>query len=167
MALRKVAFKATVTNDTYTRLIAQSHSKRSMHEQEQSSVLIKKNWEQLIESSKSGIIIRENHLFNNCKSASDLLEKESPLEVVSVTMADVIVEAAMAEIERKIKFLMKAVEERDHEIAALKDQMQTCETTESIQTLVVKTGDKGKNVVQENQPQQKSVSVAFFSVQQL
>ncbi|KAA0061178.1 ty3-gypsy retrotransposon protein [Cucumis melo var. makuwa] len=45
--------------------------------------------------------------------------------------------------------------------------MQTRETAKSSQTTVVKPTDKGKNVVQENQPQQQSVSVAFLSVQQL
>ncbi|KAA0033768.1 uncharacterized protein E5676_scaffold1428G00900 [Cucumis melo var. makuwa] len=44
-------------------------------------------------------------------------------------------------------------------------EMQTRETTESSQTPVVKATDKGKNVVQENQPQQQSVSVASLSVQ--
>ena len=72
-----------------------------------------------------------------------------------VMMANVTVEGAMAEMERKINLLMKVVDERDHEIAALKEQMQTCEIVESSQTLVVKDGDKGKNVVQENQPQQQ------------
>ncbi|TYK22023.1 retrotransposon gag protein [Cucumis melo var. makuwa] len=82
-------------------------------------------------------------------------------------MIDVIAEATMAEMERKINFLMKIVEERDHEIATLKDQMKTHEITESSQTPIVKATNKGKNVVQENKPQQQSVSVASLSVQQL
>ncbi|TYK14501.1 ty3-gypsy retrotransposon protein [Cucumis melo var. makuwa] len=45
--------------------------------------------------------------------------------------------------------------------------MWTCEIAESSQTHVVKAGDKGKNVVQENQPQQQLASVASLSVQQL
>ena len=49
------------------------------------------------------------------------LEKESILEVVTVMMADVTLEAAMTERERKINLPMKAVEERDHEIIALKE----------------------------------------------
>ncbi|TYK20937.1 ty3-gypsy retrotransposon protein [Cucumis melo var. makuwa] len=113
-----------------------------MQEQEQGFVLKKKSLEQLIESPKGGIIIRDNHLFNNSTPASNLSDKESHLEVVFVMM-------------------------RDHEIAALKDQMKACETTESSQTPVVKATDKGKNVVQENQPQQQSVSAASLSVQQL
>ncbi|KAA0046722.1 retrotransposon protein putative ty3-gypsy sub-class [Cucumis melo var. makuwa] len=45
--------------------------------------------------------------------------------------------------------------------------MWTREIAESSQTHVVKAGDKGKNVVQENQPQQQLASVASLSVQQL
>ncbi|KAA0025726.1 ty3-gypsy retrotransposon protein [Cucumis melo var. makuwa] len=82
-------------------------------------------------------------------------------------MVDVTAEATIVEMERKINFLMKVIEERDHEIAALKDQMKASETAESSQTPVVKATDKGKNVVQENQPQQQSVSVASLSVRQL
>ncbi|KAA0049967.1 ty3-gypsy retrotransposon protein [Cucumis melo var. makuwa] len=73
----------------------------------------------------------------------------------------------MAEIERKFNFLMKVVEERDHEITALREQMRTRETTESSQTSIVKATNKGKNVVQENQPQKQSIFVASLSVQQL
>ncbi|KAA0054034.1 ty3-gypsy retrotransposon protein [Cucumis melo var. makuwa] len=107
-------------------------------------VFKKKSWEQPIESPKGGIIIRENPLFNNSTPASNLSDKESHFEVVSVMMADVTSEAAMAEIKRKINFLMKLVEERDHEISALKDQMKACETTKSSKTPSIKVDDKGK-----------------------
>ena len=62
---------------------------------------------------------------------------------------------------------MKAIDERKQEIVALREQMQIRETAESSQILVVKACDKGKKVVQENQPQQQSTSVASLSVQQL
>ncbi|KAA0057704.1 ty3-gypsy retrotransposon protein [Cucumis melo var. makuwa] len=45
--------------------------------------------------------------------------------------------------------------------------MWTREAAESSHTSVVKATDKGKNVVQENQPQQQSVSIASLLVQQL
>ncbi|KAA0054831.1 ty3-gypsy retrotransposon protein [Cucumis melo var. makuwa] len=86
---------------------------------------------------------------------------------MSIMMANITTEAAMAKMERKVNFLMKVVKEQDHEITALREQMRTYETAESSQTPVVKTTDKGKNVVQENQPQQQSVSIASISVQQL
>ena len=86
---------------------------------------------------------------------------------MSIIMADMTIEPAMAEMERKVNFLMKVVEEGDHEITALKEQMRTCETVKSSQTPVVKATDKRKNVVQKNQPQQQLVSVASLSVQQL
>ena len=120
-----------------------------------------------MESPKVGIVIKENHLYNDPDSTSSRSQKEAYPNVMSVMMADVTVEAAMAEMERKINLLIKVVDEQDHKIAALKEHMQTRETVESSQTPVVKAGDKGKNMVQENQPQQQLTSVASFSVQQL
>ncbi|KAA0067627.1 ty3-gypsy retrotransposon protein [Cucumis melo var. makuwa] len=130
MASKKVASKSSTTSDSYTGLVTQSHLKRNM------------------------IIIRENPLFNNSTPSSNLLNKESHLQVVSIMMAYVTVEAIMVEMERKINFLMKVVEEQDHEIAALKDQMKACETVELSKTPAVKANDKGKVVLQENQTQQ-------------
>ncbi|TYK00095.1 retrotransposon gag protein [Cucumis melo var. makuwa] len=97
-----------------------------------------------MECLKGRIIIRENPLFEKSTHVSDPSEQESYLEVVFIMMADVTAEAAMAEMERKINFPMKTVEERDHEIAALKDQMKACETAKSNKTLVVKADDKGE-----------------------
>ncbi|KAA0062459.1 ty3-gypsy retrotransposon protein [Cucumis melo var. makuwa] len=147
MKTNKVASKSSAASDSYTGLVTQSHLKRSMQEQEQSSVLKKKSLEQLIESRKGRIIIRDNPLFNNYTPTSNLSDKNSHLEVMSVMMVDATVEATVAEMDRKINFLMKVVKERDHEIAALKDQMKTRETTESSQTPIFKATDKGKNVV--------------------
>ncbi|KAA0031629.1 ty3-gypsy retrotransposon protein [Cucumis melo var. makuwa] len=93
---------------------------------------------QLMESPKGGIIIGENPLFEKSTPASNPSEQESHLEVVSVMMVDVIAKVAMTEMEMKINFLMKAVEERDREIAALKDQMKAWEMVESSKTLIVK-----------------------------
>ncbi|TYK04313.1 ty3-gypsy retrotransposon protein [Cucumis melo var. makuwa] len=156
MALRKVALKATVAKSTDSRLFTQSHLKRSMKEQEQSFVLIKKSWEQLVKSLKGGIIIRENPFFDNSTPVSDLSEKEPNLEIVFVMMANVTTEAAVTYIERKINFLMKAVEEHDHDITTLKGQMKACETAESSKTeqlsktSAVQAYDKGKAVLQNN-----------------
>ncbi|KAA0055462.1 retrotransposon gag protein [Cucumis melo var. makuwa] len=86
MATNKAASKSSVASDSYIRLVTQSHLKRSMQEQEQGFVLKKKSLEQLIESPKCGIIIRDNPLFNNSTPASNLSDKESHLEVVSVMM---------------------------------------------------------------------------------
>lgn len=56
---------------------------------------------------------------------------------------------------------MKVVEERDHEIVALQNQMQTREIVELSQTPTVKPNDKGKNMLQ------YSTSITSLSVQQL
>ncbi|KAA0061331.1 ty3-gypsy retrotransposon protein [Cucumis melo var. makuwa] len=120
-----------------------------------------------MESPKAGIVLKENPLYDNSDSASSKSKKEAHPDVMFAMMANITAEAVMAEMERKVNFLMKVVEERDHEITTLREQMQTRETAESSQTPVVKATDKGKNAVQDNQPQQQSVSVASLSVQQL
>ncbi|KAA0036762.1 ty3-gypsy retrotransposon protein [Cucumis melo var. makuwa] len=66
--------------------------------------------------------------------------------MMSIMMVDITVKATMAEMERKINFLMKVVEEQDHEITTLREQMRTRETAGLSQTPVVKASDKGKNV---------------------
>ncbi|TYK14938.1 ty3-gypsy retrotransposon protein [Cucumis melo var. makuwa] len=68
-------------------------------------------------------------------------------------MTNVTAEVAMAEMERKMNFVMKAVEERTHEIVALKDQMKPSETLESSKTPNIKANDKGNVVLQENKTQ--------------
>ena len=44
-----------------------------------------------MESPKSGIIIKENPLFEESTPASNLLEKESHLEIVSIMLVDVMI----------------------------------------------------------------------------
>ncbi|KAA0041761.1 ty3-gypsy retrotransposon protein [Cucumis melo var. makuwa] len=79
-------------------------------------------------SSKAGIVIKKNHLYENSDSASSKSKKEAHPDVMSVIMANITVEATMTEMERKISLLMKVVEERNQEITGLRDQMRTCET---------------------------------------
>ncbi|TYK05045.1 ty3-gypsy retrotransposon protein [Cucumis melo var. makuwa] len=99
-----------------------------------------------MESLKLGIVLKENPLYDNFDFASSKSKKEAHLDVMSVMMVDITVEVAMAEMKRKLNFLMKVVEVRDNEITALREQMRTHETAESSQTPVVKATDKGKNV---------------------
>ncbi|TYK14066.1 ty3-gypsy retrotransposon protein [Cucumis melo var. makuwa] len=100
MTTNKDASKSSAASDSYIELVTQSHLKRSMQEQEQGFVLKKKSLEQLIESPKGGIIIRDNPLFNNSTFVSNLSDKESHLKVVSVVMVDVTAEATMAEMKQ-------------------------------------------------------------------
>ncbi|KAA0050144.1 ty3-gypsy retrotransposon protein [Cucumis melo var. makuwa] len=74
-----------------------------------------------MESPKAGIVLKENLLYDNSDSASSKSKKEAQPDVMSVMMAEITVEAAMTEMERKVNFLMKVVEERDHEITALRE----------------------------------------------
>ncbi|TYK04218.1 ty3-gypsy retrotransposon protein [Cucumis melo var. makuwa] len=154
MASKNPASKSSIASNAYTRPITRSRSKGITQEQDQGSNIAQSILKQLMKSPKAGIVLKENPLYDNSNSASSKSKKEAHPDVMSVMMADVTVEAAMAEMERKVNFLMKGLEEQDHEIRALREHMRTHETTESSQTLVVKATDKGKNVVQENQPQQ-------------
>ncbi|KAA0066109.1 ty3-gypsy retrotransposon protein [Cucumis melo var. makuwa] len=105
-------------------------------------------------------LVTQSHLKRSMQEQEQ--DKESHIEVVSVMMVDVTAEATMAEMERKINFLMKVVEERDHEITALKDQMKACETVESSQTPVVKATDKGKNGA--GKPTTTTINLYCFSL---
>ncbi|KAA0066578.1 ty3-gypsy retrotransposon protein [Cucumis melo var. makuwa] len=167
MASKKAASKSSVASDAYIGPITRSRSKGITQEQDQGSNVAQSILKQLMESPKTGIFLKENPLYDNSNSTSSKSKKEARPDVMSVMMADISTEAAMVDMERKVNFLMKVMEERDHEITALRDQMWTRETAKSSQTLVVKATDKEKNVVQENQQQQQSVSVASLSVQQL
>ena len=104
-----------------------------------------------MESSKARIIIKENSMYDNSDSASSKSKREAHPDVMFIMMVDVTFEVAMMKMKRKINLLMKAIEESDHEIVALREHMQTCEIADSSQTPIVKVSDKGKNAVQENQ----------------
>ena len=135
-----------------------------MQKKEQGSVIEENIRKRLTESSKGGIFIKEKLLFDNFTPTSDCSKKESHPNVIFVMMVDVTIEAVMAKMERKVDLLMKAVEERDHEIATLKDQMQARETADSSQTLIVKANGKGKTLLQGSRLQQ-STSVAPLTIQ--
>ncbi|KAA0046723.1 ty3-gypsy retrotransposon protein [Cucumis melo var. makuwa] len=64
-----------------------------------------------MESSKAGIVIKKNPLYDNSDSASSKSKMKAHLNVMSVMMADVTTEVAMAKMERKINLLMKVIEE--------------------------------------------------------
>ncbi|KAA0046252.1 ty3-gypsy retrotransposon protein [Cucumis melo var. makuwa] len=72
----------------------------------------------------------------------------------------------MTELEKKVNMLMKAVEERDFEIALLKNHIESRDAAESSHTHTIKNVNKGKAIMQESQPQ-NSTSIASLSVQQL
>ncbi|TYK06217.1 ty3-gypsy retrotransposon protein [Cucumis melo var. makuwa] len=81
MSSKKVTSKSSIASDAYTRPITPE------------------------------IVIKENPLYDNSDSAFSKSKKEAQPEVMSVMMADITAEAAMAEMERKINLLMKVVEE--------------------------------------------------------
>ena len=70
----------------------------------------------------------------------------------------------MTELEKKVNMLLKVVEERDYEIASLKNHIESHDAAESSHTPAVKNNDKGKKVSLDSQPQD-STSIASLSVQ--
>ncbi|KAA0059023.1 ty3-gypsy retrotransposon protein [Cucumis melo var. makuwa] len=65
--------------------------------------------------------------------------------IMSIMVTDVdISENRMAELEKKVNMLMKVVEERDYEIAFLKNHNESCDAAGSSHKHTVKNTDKGK-----------------------
>ncbi|KAA0056121.1 ty3-gypsy retrotransposon protein [Cucumis melo var. makuwa] len=125
-------------------------------------------WEKISKPPKGGIVIKENHAIDEHYSSSKPSSEEMPhpnIMSVMVTNVDTS-ENRMAELEKKVNMLMKVVEERDYEIAFLKNHIESRDAAESSHKHTVKNTDKGKAVMQESQPQ-NSTSIASLSVQQL
>ncbi|KAA0033115.1 ty3-gypsy retrotransposon protein [Cucumis melo var. makuwa] len=121
MVSRKAASKSSIASEAYTGPVTPSHFQRISKEQTQGSAIAQSILKQLMESPKVGIVIKENSLYDNSDSTSSKSKGEAHPDVMPIMMSDVTTEAAMAEMERKINFLMKVVEERDHKITSLRD----------------------------------------------
>ncbi|TYK25809.1 ty3-gypsy retrotransposon protein [Cucumis melo var. makuwa] len=124
--------------------------------------------EQMSKPPKGGILIKENPAINEHNSSSERSNEEVPIQnIMSVMVTNVDTsEDRMAELEKKVNMLMKAVEERDFEIASLKNHIESREAAESSHTHTIKNVDKGNAVMQESQPQ-NSTSIVSLSIQQL
>ena len=133
-----------------------------------SSFEVTKNiWEQLSKPPKSGIIIKENLVIDEQISLCERSNEEMPYpNIMSVMVTDVDTsEDRMTGLEKKIDMLIKAVEEKDNEIASLKNHIERRDAAESSHTHIIKNTDKGKTL-QESQPQNLT-SIASLSIQQL
>ncbi|KAA0064130.1 ty3-gypsy retrotransposon protein [Cucumis melo var. makuwa] len=111
MASKKATFKSSVASDAYIGPITRNNSKGITQEQDQGSNVTQSILKQLMEFPKAEIVLKENPLYDNSDSAYSKSKKEAHPDVMSVMMADITAEAAMAEIQRKVNFLMKVVEE--------------------------------------------------------
>ncbi|KAA0035918.1 ty3-gypsy retrotransposon protein [Cucumis melo var. makuwa] len=108
-------------------------------------------WKQLSKPPKCGIIIKENPMIDEHNSSSKHSSEEMPhpnIMSVMVTNMDTS-ENRMVELNKKVNMLMKVVEERDYEIASLKNHIESHDAAESSHTQTVKNTDKGKTVMQE------------------
>ncbi|KAA0047487.1 ty3-gypsy retrotransposon protein [Cucumis melo var. makuwa] len=122
-------------------------------------------WEQLPKPLKGEIIFKENLVIDEHNSSLKHSNEEMPHpSIMSVMVTDVDTsEDRMAKLEKKINMLMKDIEERDYEIASLKNHNESRDTAESSYIHIVKNTDKGKATMQESQPQ-NSTSIALLSV---
>ncbi|KAA0064216.1 retrotransposon gag protein [Cucumis melo var. makuwa] len=103
-------------------------------------------WEQISKPPKDGVVIKENLAIDKHNSLSERSNEEAPQQnIMSVMVTDVDEsEDRMAELEKKVNMLMKVVEERDYEIAFLKNHIESRDAAESSHKHTVKNTDKGK-----------------------
>ena len=134
----------------------------------QSFEVAKNIWEQISKPPKGEIVIKENPTIDEHNlSYEHLNEKVSHPNIMSVIVTNVNTsEDKMAELEKRVNMLMKAVEERDFEIASLKNHIESRDAAESSHTHTIKNVDKGKAIMQESQ-QKNLTLIASLSVQQL
>ena len=114
-ALRELLRTRETAKSSQTSIVKATDRRKNVvqENQPQGSAIVQSILKQLMESPKAGIVLKENPLYDNSDSASSKSKKEAYPDVMSVIMADIMVDATMAERERKVNFLMKVVEERD------------------------------------------------------
>ncbi|KAA0050397.1 ty3-gypsy retrotransposon protein [Cucumis melo var. makuwa] len=90
-------------------------------------------WEQISKPPKGGIVIKENSAIDEHNSLSDRSNEKVPHpNIMPVMVTDVDTsEDRMAELEKKVNMLMKAVEERDFNIASLKNHIKSRDAAKS------------------------------------
>ncbi|KAA0060396.1 ty3-gypsy retrotransposon protein [Cucumis melo var. makuwa] len=111
-------------------------------------------WEQISKPPKGGIVIKENPTIDEHNSLSKHSNEEAPqpnIMSVIVTYVDTSKDR-MVELEKKVNMLMKAIEERDFEIASLKNHIESRDAAESSHTHTIKNVNKVKAIMQESQP---------------
>ncbi|KAA0051086.1 ty3-gypsy retrotransposon protein [Cucumis melo var. makuwa] len=139
-------------SDITKRPNTRSHSREIQLAEEMPPFEVAKNiWEQLFKPPKDEITIKENLVIDEHGSSFESSNEEMShqnIMLVMVTDADTSVNR-MTKLEKKINILMKAVEERDYEIASLKNHIESRNVVESSHTHTIKNVDKGKAIMQE------------------
>ena len=105
-----------------------------------------------VQTTKRWNYNKKNPLIDEQIFSCERLNEEMPhpnIMSVMVTGVDTN-EDRMAELEKKINILMKAVEEKDNEIASLKNHIERRDAAELSHTHTIKNTDKGKTVMQES-----------------
>ena len=143
---------SNASSDTSRRPITRSRSKEIQSEEQPTFEIARNIWERISRDPKAGVVIKENPTLDKHTSASERPSEEaSQPNVMLVMMADVgTSEERMAELEKKVNMLLKAVEERDYEIASLKNHIESRDAVESSHTPAVKNNDKEKKALQDS-----------------
>ncbi|KAA0050373.1 ty3-gypsy retrotransposon protein [Cucumis melo var. makuwa] len=112
-------------------------------------------WKQFSKPPKGEIVIIENLVIDEHNLSSEHSSEEMPHQNIMSVMATNMdtSEDRMTELEKKINMLIKAVEERDYEIASLKNHIESHDAAKSSHKHTVKNANKGKAIMQEIQPQ--------------
>src|ERR1051325_2261524 len=149
--------------DAASRPVTRSLARGVQHDELPSLGVARNTWEQMHKSPEAQTVNDNALLIRNAEHSDEELQDPA---IMSVMMADAqSAEDRMAELERKVALLIKTVEDKDLEIASLRNHIENREAVESSHTNAVRGGDKGKTILQEAQPQlPASISL---SVQQL
>ncbi|KAA0059651.1 ty3-gypsy retrotransposon protein [Cucumis melo var. makuwa] len=118
-----------------------SRSREIQSSEDMPSLEVAKNiWKQISKPPKGGIVIKENPAIDEHNSLSERSNEEAlQPNIISVMVTDVDTSVdRMTEPEKKINMLMKAVEERNFEIASLKNHIESRDGAESSRTHIIK-----------------------------
>ncbi|KAA0043179.1 ty3-gypsy retrotransposon protein [Cucumis melo var. makuwa] len=124
-------------SDISQRPNTRSHSKEIQSSKDMPPFEVAKNiWEQISKPLKGEIVIKEIPAIDEHNSSFECSNEEVPHpNIMSVMVIDVDTsEDRMAKLEKKVNMLIKAVEERDFEIASLKNHIESRDTAESSHT---------------------------------
>ena len=131
--------------DAASRPVTRSLARGVQHDELPSFGVARNTWEQMHKSPEAQTVNDNALLIRDAEHSDEELQDPA---IMSVMMADAqSAEDRMTELERKVALLIKTVEDKDLEIASLRNHIENREAAESSHTNVVKGGDKGKTIL--------------------
>ena len=110
--------------------------------------IAKNIWKQMLKLPKGEIIIKENPMIDEQNSSSEHSREETPhTNIMSVVVTEVDTsEDRTTELEKKINMLLKVVEERDYEIASLKNHIECRDALNQVTHILSRMLIKGRQL---------------------